>query len=90
MNKRLIILEIANNHMGDLTHAKKIIKKYSSITKKYKEFNFALKFQLRDRKTFIDKSFRDSKDKQIERFRSTFLSKQKWNELIKFSKNWLN
>ena len=88
MNKRLIILEIANNHMGDLTHAKKIIKKYSSITKKYKEFNFALKFQLRDRKTFIDKSFRDSKDKQIERFRSTFLSKQKWNELIKFSKKY--
>ena len=90
MNKRLIVLEIANNHMGDLSHAKKIIKRYSSITKKYKKFNFALKFQLRDRKTFIDKSFRNSDDKQIKRFRSTFLSKQKWNELIEFSKKYFD
>ena len=26
MNKRLVILVLANNHMGDLSHAKKIIK----------------------------------------------------------------
>lgn len=90
MNKRLVILEIANNHMGDLSHAKKIIKKYSSITKKYKNLKFALKFQLRDRKTFIDKSFKNSDDKQIKRFRSTFLNEQKWNELIKFSKKYFD
>ena len=32
-NKPLVILEMANNHMGDLIHAKKIILEYSKITK---------------------------------------------------------
>ncbi len=87
MNNHLIILEMANNHMGDLSHAKKIIKKYSSITKRYKNLNFALKFQLRDQESFIDKSFKDSNDKQIVRFKSTFLSLKKWRELVNFSNN---
>ena len=65
MSKPLVILEMANNHMGDISHAKKIIKKYSSITKSYKNIKFALKFQLRDSKTFIHKSFFHSNDKQI-------------------------
>ena len=89
MNNHLIILEMANNHMGDLSHAKKIIKKYSSITKRYKNLNFALKFQLRDQESFIDKSFKDSNDKQIVRFKSTFLSLKKWRELVNFSNNHL-
>ena len=72
MKNYLIILEIANNHMGDVKHAKKIIRKYSAITKKFKNLNFALKFQLRDQNTFIDKSFKDSNEKQIIRFKSTF------------------
>ena len=33
MKKPLVILEMANNHMGDKSHALKIIKTYSKITK---------------------------------------------------------
>ena len=90
MKNYLIILEIANNHMGDFSHAKKIIKTYSAITKKYKNLNFALKFQLRDKKTFIDKSFINSNDKVIERFRSTFLSDKNWRKLIDFSNKYFD
>ena len=90
MSKPLVILEMANNHMGDISHAKKIIKKYSSITKSYKNIKFALKFQLRDSKTFIHKSFFHSNDKQIVRFKSTFLAENNWKNLINFSKKYFD
>ena len=32
--KPTVILEIANNHMGDISHGKKIIKSFNKITKK--------------------------------------------------------
>ena len=41
MKKPLVILEMANNHMGDISHALKIIKTYSKITK-----NFSIKLTL--------------------------------------------
>ena len=47
-----------------------------------------MKFQLRDQNTFIDKSFKDSNEKQIIRFKSTFLNKKKWTELLNFSKKY--
>ena len=34
--KDLFILDLANNHFGDVVHAKKIIKKFSDISKKKK------------------------------------------------------
>ena len=33
-DKKLIVFELANNHMGDLKHAINIIKKYSNFKKK--------------------------------------------------------
>ena len=36
MKKPLIILEVANNHMGDLNHFRNIIKTYHNLTLKYK------------------------------------------------------
>ena len=36
--KTLVILEMANNHMGSIDHAKKIIKKFSYITKLFNNF----------------------------------------------------
>ena len=33
--KKLFVLEMANNHMGDVKHGIKIIEKFSQITKKY-------------------------------------------------------
>ena len=71
--KTLVILEMANNHMGDISHAKKIIKKFSYITKKFSDkIDFALKFQYRDRETFIHESYKHSEDKYVKRFQSTF------------------
>ena len=37
MEKPLIILEMANNHMGDLSHGKKIILEFNKLTKNYKK-----------------------------------------------------
>ena len=53
-NKKLVVLEIANNHQGE--HAP------------YRNFNFAFKFQFRDLKTFIHESYIDSDIKYVRRF----------------------
>ena len=87
--KTLVILEMANNHMGSISHAKKIIKKFNIITHKFSDkINFALKFQYRDRKTYIHKNYNNSEDKYVKRFQSTFLSDKEWRKLIKFSKKY--
>ena len=42
-DKPLVILEMANNHMGDIYHAKKIIDEYFDLTK---NFNKIINLQL--------------------------------------------
>ena len=84
--KPSVILEMANNHMGNIAHAKKIIDEFKSVTSKFeKEINFILKFQKRDNETFIHKRFVDSNDTQVQRFKDTFLSKQNWDQLINYA-----
>ena len=86
-NKPLVILEMANNHMGDLNHAKKIIKEYSHLTKKFrKNINFAIKFQFRDLKTYLHKDFLKKNDKYVSRFVETQLSDGEWVKIIKYAK----
>ena len=61
--KNLIILEMANNHSGDLEHGKKIIEKYSKICLPYFEFfEFVFKFQYRDLDTFIRPDMKSDKN----------------------------
>ena len=75
--KTLVILEMANNHMGNLIHAKKIVTEFKKVIGKFsKKINFAMKFQYRDKKTFIHKSYINSDDRVIKRFQTTFLSNQ--------------
>ena len=84
--KPLVIFELANNHMGKLSHAKLIIQKYYLMSKKYRDkIDFAIKFQYRNLPTFIHKSFLNSSDKQVSRFKDTFLSKTEWKKIISFS-----
>ena len=84
--KPSVILEMANNHMGSVAHAKKIIDEFKLVTSKFeKEINFILKFQKRDNETFIHKKFLNSNDTQVKRFKDTFLSKQNWDQLINYS-----
>ena len=85
--KTLVILEMANNHMGSLIHAKKIVTDFKKVTSKFsKKIDFAIKFQYRDKETFIHKSYANSDDRVVKRFKSTFLSNHDWKKLINFSK----
>jgi len=65
--KDLIVLEMANNHQGDLQHAKKIINEYAKFVENYKDtFSFAMKFQYRDLESFIHPNFKNSDLKFLE------------------------
>lgn len=72
--KPLFILEMANNHMGDVAHGKRIIREFAQVTKEF-DFTFAFKLQYRDLDTFIHPEYRDRKDvKFVKRFSETRLS----------------
>ena len=83
--KNLFILDLANNHFGDMQHAKLIIKNFSEVVKKNK-LNAAIKFQLRDYDTFIHKDYLNSDDKYVRRFLDTKLSISQFKELFKYVK----
>jgi len=86
--KPLIILEMANNHMGDLSHGKYIIEKFFEVTKKFNNFLFAFKFQFRNLDSFIHPDFKNRADlKYVGRFLETKLSKQDFVELKKFAES---
>jgi sialic acid synthase SpsE/mannose-6-phosphate isomerase-like protein (cupin superfamily) len=84
----LVIFELANNHMGDLQFAKKIISEYYNLSLNYRKYGikFAFKFQFRDLDTFIHKDFKKSDHEGVKRFESTKLSDKQWDDLIKFTK----
>ncbi len=82
----LIVFEIANNHQGSVSHARKIIKELGLLTRKY-NLNAAVKFQYRDLNTFIHKDFVNRNDvKHIPRFLSTKLSWEDFQSLIYYVK----
>lgn len=77
----LFVLDLANNHQGDIKHAENIIEKYSSIIKKNK-LKATIKFQFRNLETFIHPEHKFSdKNKHIKRFLSTELSIQDYSFL---------
>ena len=77
LKKPLVVFEMANNHMGDEKHAKKIINDFSKIINPFKKkINFAIKFQYRDKENFIHKSYKNSDHKGVNRFETTFLKKK--------------
>jgi len=79
----LIVLEIANNHMGDVRHGVNLIDTYSKICNKFKHLNFAFKLQYRDLDTFIHKSVKDDFDNHyVKRFSETKLATKDFNQLI--------
>ena len=84
--KPLVILEIANNHMGDVNHAIDLIKKYHEIKKNFKNIDFALKFQFRNLESYIHTSFKGSDHNQVKRFESTKLLDEEWKKILDFSR----
>mgnify|MGYP003973130399 FL=1 len=87
MKKPLFIFEMANNHMGDLSHGIKIIRELRKITIKYSQFDFAVKLQLRD-DSFFHKDHIHRKDhKLIKRFTETRLGKDFLKLIKEIKKN---
>jgi len=74
------IFEMANNHMGDINHAKMIIDQFSQIAQDY-GINAGIKFQFRQLSSFIHKDFINSDLKYVKRFKETKLSKKEFAEL---------
>ena len=87
LKKPLVILEVANNHMGDYSHFRKIIEKFYKLKLKYKKINFAIKFQYRDLDTFIHGSYKNTENKFVKRFEDTSLKKIEWKKILKISKS---
>lgn len=84
----LIVLEIANNHMGNLNHGIDLINEYSKICKKYPKFNYAFKLQYRQLDKFIHKDFKDRFDlNYIKRFQETKLMESDFDALIQCIKD---
>ena len=81
--KDLIVLEIANNHMGDVNHGVNLIDTFSKICNKFKHLNFAFKMQYRDLETFIHKSVQnDLNNHYVKRFSETKLTESNFNKLV--------
>jgi len=79
--KKLIILEMANNHMGDIPHGKSLIESFANVAKKFPEFDYAFKFQYRQLDTFIHPSMQGRMDvKFIKRFSETRLMREQFEE----------
>lgn len=78
----LIVLEMANNHMGDIEHGLKVIRDFGVVCQKY-PFSFAFKLQYRDLDTFIHPAMKAREDvKYIKRFSETRLSLADFDRLI--------
>ncbi|MBA7565369.1 hypothetical protein ES708_07045 [subsurface metagenome] len=71
--EKLFVLEIANNHMGDVEHGLRIIRELYDVCQKF-DFKYAIKFQYRNLDTFIHPDYKNSYDfKYIKRFSETRL-----------------
>lgn len=87
--KPLIVFELANNHQGSLDHALKILSGLDQRKKPYEAiFDFAVKFQFRDLESFLDPAADPSKNKHIERFRSTRLGDAEWSRLVQTARDY--
>jgi sialic acid synthase SpsE/mannose-6-phosphate isomerase-like protein (cupin superfamily) len=74
--KPLIILEMANNHSGSVSHGQAIIRAYAEICSEHVEnYDFVFKFQYRDLDTFIRKDMAGNHEiPLIKRFSETRLA----------------
>jgi sialic acid synthase SpsE len=79
----LFVLELANNHLGDVDRGLKIIADYSQVVR-FNNVRTAIKIQLRDVDRFIHKDFRERTDvRYIKKTVATQLSFDEVSRLIK-------
>jgi len=82
--KPLIILEMANNHSGSVSHGQAIIRAYADICSEHAEnYDFVFKFQYRDLDTFIRKDMAGNHEiPLIKRFSETRLTAADFEVLL--------
>lgn len=78
----LFVLELANNHWGDVNRGLKIIKDFATVAR-YNNVRAAIKLQFRDVDAFIHKDFRDRADiRYIKKTIDTKLSKDELATMV--------
>lgn len=78
----LFVLEMANNHLGDVQRGLKIVNDYSRIVR-FNNVRACIKLQFRDVDRFIHKDFRDRKDiRYIKKTLDTQLTKKEYATLV--------
>ena len=80
--KNLFVLEMANNHMGDIEHGVEVVRAFGAVCRSY-PFTFAFKMQYRDLDTFIHPGMKGRDDvKYIKRFSETRLTRADFDTLV--------
>jgi len=79
----LFVLELANNHLGDVNRGLKIINDYGKIVR-FNSVRVAIKLQLRDVDNFIHENYRNRTDiRYIKKTLATKLSDENFATLVK-------
>ncbi len=80
--RNLFVLDLANNHQGDIEHGKAVINSAAAMVKK-NNIRAAIKFQFRQLETFIHPDHRkESDNKHVSRFLSTELKRPDYQQLL--------
>src|SRR6476659_6691669 len=78
----LFVLELANNHWGDVERGLKIVRDFATVVR-YNNVRAAIKLQFRDVDSFIHTDFRSRRDiRYIKKTMDTQLSKEHFAELV--------
>lgn len=81
--KPLFILEMANNHMGEVAHGVALIEAFAEVAREFPEFDIGFKLQYRQLDTFIHASAKGRDDiKYVKRFEETRLSVAEFDSLL--------
>lgn len=80
--KNLFVLDMANNHQGDLEHGLRIIDQHAEVVKKH-GIKAGIKFQFRQLDTFIHPYHVNDDHKQIKRFNSTRIPREHFETMLK-------
>ena len=78
----LFVLELANNHWGDIDRGLRIVKEFSTVVR-YNDIRAAIKLQFRDVDNFVHRDFRDRSDiRYIKKTLDTRLTRDEMATLV--------
>src|SRR5215475_1881483 len=81
--EELFVLELANNHLGDIQRGLKIVSTYAQVVR-FNNVRAAIKLQIRDVDTFIHKDFRTRHDiRYVKKTLETRLDVEELSSLVK-------